>query len=222
MTLYERGLFKLDDPVSKYLPAFETTTVLGTNGDSDKSIPPQRPITVRDVFRHTTGYSYGGEPSVFKSYEKEGLRYWGPADMFPPKMTVARAANALARVPALHHPGERFTYGYSTDLLGRLIEVWSGKPLDQYLQQAVFGPLEMVDAGFSIPQEKRVRFASCRMEERSSWTRPRPAHSMTVLSSCRAVGDWFRRFRTFPTSVKCWLMKAGSGGGRSSSKTRSS
>ena len=70
-------------------------------------------------------------------YEREGMRYWEAGDMFPPKMTIAKAADALARIPALHHPGEKITYGYSTDLLGRLIEVWSGKPLNVFLRESV-------------------------------------------------------------------------------------
>lgn len=81
--------------------------------------------------------------------------------MFPPKMTIEKAADALARIPALHHPGERFTYGYSTHLLGRLIEVWSGKPLDAFLRKALLVPLEMGDTGFSVPKEKRGRFTTC-------------------------------------------------------------
>ena len=162
MTLFELGKFDLDDPVSKFIPAFAETTVLEGDGDSQKTVPAKRPITIRDVFRHTTGYSYGdGKPGLRKYYEREGMLYRPPAGMLPPKMNIEQAAEALARIPALHHPGERFTYGFNTDLLGRLIEVWSGKPLDQYLQHAVLEPLEMVDTGFSIPKDKRARFASC-------------------------------------------------------------
>jgi len=162
MMLYEQGKFQLDDPVSRYIPAFANTTVLEQDGDAVRIVPANRPITIRDVFRHTTGYSYGdGKPSPRAYYERAGLRYRPPAAMLPPEMSIARAATALAGIPALHHPGQRFTYGFSTDLLGRLIEIWSGRPLDQYLQQAVFKPLHMVDTGFSIPQEKRSRFASC-------------------------------------------------------------
>ena len=162
MMLYEQGKFQLDDPVSRYIPAFADTTVLEQVEDAVRIVSARRPITVRDVFRHTTGYSYGdGKPNPRAYYEREGMRYRPPAAMLPPEMSIARAATALARIPALHHPGEKFTYGFSTDLLGRLIEIWSGKPLDQYLQQAVFDPLHMVDTGFSIPQEKRKRFASC-------------------------------------------------------------
>jgi CubicO group peptidase (beta-lactamase class C family)/dienelactone hydrolase len=124
-------------------------------------VKPKRPITVRDVFCHTTGYSYGSEPEVKKYYGKEGLTSWGPSGMYPAKMTIEKVAEALARIPALHHPGERFTYGYNTDLLGRLIEIWSGKPLDQYMREAIFEPLQMVDTGFSVPKEKRHRLAAC-------------------------------------------------------------
>ncbi len=162
MTLFEQGQFRLDDPVSKFIPAFATTKVLEKDGDAVKLVPAKRAITVRDVFRHTTGYSYGdGRPSPREHYEREGMRYRPPAGMLPPKLTIEQAAAALARIPALHHPGERFTYGFNTDLLGRLIEIWSGQPLDRYLQRAVFAPLEMADTGFSVPEDKRERFASC-------------------------------------------------------------
>ena len=161
MMLFEQGKFGLDDPVARFIPAFTNATVLETVDGKPRQVPPKRPITVRDVLRHTTGYSYGDEASVREFYEREGLRYWGPHELFPPKMTIARATEALARVPALHHPGEKFTYGFNTDLLGRLIEIWSGEPLDRYLQRAVFEPLEMTDTGFSVPREKRARFTSC-------------------------------------------------------------
>jgi len=162
MTLFEQDKFQLDDPVAKFIPAFEKTTVLAGEGDSQKIVPAKRPITIRDVFRHTTGLSYGsGDPKVKEYYTKEGMLYRPPHGMMPPKMTIEEAAEALARIRAWHHPGERFTYGFNTDLLGRLIEVWSGKPLDEYMRQTIFEPLEMVDTGFSIPPKRRDRFASC-------------------------------------------------------------
>ncbi|MDA1018268.1 MAG: serine hydrolase [Planctomycetota bacterium] len=162
MTLYEQGKFQLDDPIAKYIPDFGETTVLVKNGDDVTVVPAKRQITVRDAFRHTTGFSYGdGNPSPRKYYEEAGMRYRPPAGMRPPAMTIEKAAEALAKIPALHHPGERFTYGFSTDLLGRLVEVWSGKSLGEYMQEAVFTPLDMKDTGFSIPEEKRDRFASC-------------------------------------------------------------
>ena len=165
MTLYEKGKFKFDDPVARYIPAFKDTRVLEGKGDKTKLVKPKRPITVRDLFRHTSGYSYGNEAEVKKYYEKEGVTGWGKQGMYPPKMTIEKLADALARIPTLHHPGERFTYGYNTDVLGRLIEVWSGKPLDQYLKKAVFEPLGMVDTGFSVPKEKRHRLAATHSTE---------------------------------------------------------
>ncbi len=81
--------------------------------------------------------------------------------MMPPNMTIDKMAEKLASIPAHHHPGERFTYGYSTDLLGRLIEVWSGKPLDEFMRTSVLAPLEMNDTAFRVATDKRGRFASC-------------------------------------------------------------
>ena len=163
MMLYEQGRFRLDDAISKYIPAFEETTVFVKDGDAHKVVPAERQLTIRDVFRHTTGYSYGdaGESQAREYYQREGMLYRPPHEMMPPKLTILNAANALGRIPALHQPGERFTYGFNTDLLGRLIELWSGKSLDEYLRVSIFEPLEMVDTGFSVPPDKRGRFASC-------------------------------------------------------------
>jgi CubicO group peptidase (beta-lactamase class C family) len=160
MTLYEAEKFRLDDPVGKYIPAFKQAKVFAAGRDATNLVTPKRPLTVRDVFRHTTGYSYGGGKSL-NAHKREKMRYHGPGGMWPPSMSIEKAAEALARIPLLHHPGERFTYGYSSDLLGRLIEVWSGKSLDTYMQEAVLNPLEMEDTGFSVPEDKRDRLASC-------------------------------------------------------------
>jgi CubicO group peptidase (beta-lactamase class C family) len=163
MTLWEQGGFDLDDPVSKFIPEFKAAKVLEKVGERWVSVVPKRTITIRDCFRHTTGYGYGGggNPAFDEHYNRERLVYRPPAAMLPPAMTIKHAAQALSRVPAFHHPGERFTYGFSTDLLGRLIEVWSGQPLDVYVKRAVLDPLEMKDTGFAVSEEKRDRFASC-------------------------------------------------------------
>ncbi|MBM80410.1 MAG: hypothetical protein CMJ78_07425 [Planctomycetaceae bacterium] len=161
MTLWEQDKFQLDDPVSKYIPAFKNTKVLVKEDGEEKLIAPKREITVRDVFRHTTGYSYGRGSTTAKYYKKEGMLYDPVYGMFPPKMTIAEGAEALARIPANHHPGERFTYGFNTDLLGRLIEVWSGQTLEQYMKQAVFDPLKMNDTAFALGDDKKSRFSSC-------------------------------------------------------------
>lgn len=164
MKLYEEGKFKLEDPISKYIPAFKNSTVMVETDGVWKRVKPKRQINVRDVFTHSTGYGYGAFspiPGLEASYKKYGMKYRGPAGMFPPDMTIEEAANALAKIPAKHHPGEKFTYGFSTDLLGRLIEVWSGKSLDVYLRESLFNPLGMTDTGFKVPASKMNRFASC-------------------------------------------------------------
>ena len=163
MTLYEQGKFALDDPLSKFVPGFASAQVLVKQGDSFKPVPPSRPVTVRDVFRHSTGYTYGRgtPPAFFEYYDREGLMYDKALGMFPPKMPIRKAADALTRIPAAHHPGAKFTYGFSTDLLGALIEIWSGQPLDEYFQHAILDPLEMHDTAFRVPADKKNRFASC-------------------------------------------------------------
>jgi len=160
MALFEAGKFELDDPVSKYIPAFKKAKVFTGGKGNTRLGNPKRPLTVRDVFRHTTGYSYGGGKSL-DAHKREGMRYHGTGAMWPPSMSIEKAAEALSRIPLLHQPGERFTYGYSTDLLGRLIEVWSGQSLAEYMQESVLKPLEMRDTGFSVPEGNRDRFASC-------------------------------------------------------------
>ena len=163
MMLQEQGKFELDDPVADFIPVFEDAQVQVQQERASSVESPRRPITVRDLLRHTAGYSYGRDADLqlLPDYRREGMHYHPPERMFPPRMTIAEAAHALARIPASHHPGERFTYGFATDLLGRLIEIWSGQPLESFLQEAVFAPLEMHDTGFSLPPEKRHRLATC-------------------------------------------------------------
>ncbi|MDP7206930.1 MAG: serine hydrolase domain-containing protein, partial [Pirellulaceae bacterium] len=124
------------------------------------------PIIIRDLFRHTAGYTYGtGMPEAFgRHYQKEQMLYTHRG-MFPPTMSIAEAADRLARIPLLHQPGARFTYGLNVDLLGRLIEIWSDTSLDDYLQKEVFDPLGMIDTGFSVPADKAARFVSCHGNE---------------------------------------------------------
>jgi CubicO group peptidase (beta-lactamase class C family) len=167
MQLWEQGAFKLDDPVANYIPSFRQTQVLVVDGEEHKMVDTERPIIVRDLLRHTAGYTYGrGMPEAyFQHYEKSGMLY-SNRGMFPPEMSIACGAEVLARIPLLHQPGARFTYGLNVDLLGRLIEIWSGTTLDAYFQLAVFEPLGMIDTGFYVPADKADRFVSCHgMEE---------------------------------------------------------
>ena len=160
MILHERGAFLLDDPISKYIPEFTAASVIGDPASKQMPVKPKQPLTVRDCFRHTTGYSYGEDFRVTALHIRERLTYRPPSGMYPPDMTIEQAAAAMSRIPALHHPGEKFTYGHSTDLLGRLIEIWAGKPLDRVFDELIVKPLGMKDTAFQVSGRLKSRFAS--------------------------------------------------------------
>jgi CubicO group peptidase (beta-lactamase class C family) len=175
MTLWEQGKFQLDDPVSKYISSFENVKV-GIIEDQSSGFPfvlenPKREVSVRDLFSHTSGYSYGNNPdSVFTSeYTSRGVVYWYYG-MFPPKMSIQKAANLLSQVPLEHEPGERWTYGLNVDILGALVEVWSGMKLKQYIDESVLKPLGMKDTFFDIPEDKLDRFTSCHIKYGGGFT----------------------------------------------------
>lgn len=170
MTLYEAGKFELDDPVANYIPSFANVKVGVVKNEILTRVDPKRPLTIRDLFRHTAGFIYGGDAKgpIQKEYFSRGLNY-SHHGMYPPKMSIRKAANALAEVPLMHQPGDRWTYGLSVDILGALIEVWSQESLAQYIDRSVLRPLGMVDTFFDIPKSKLDRFTSCH-----SWEKNRP------------------------------------------------
>jgi CubicO group peptidase (beta-lactamase class C family) len=162
MILYEEGKFSLTDPVSKYLPEFTKMRVAQESFDAAGqrtyyTVPADHPITVRDLFRHTSGLDYAGpkdengEPA-YKKLGVEGGNGWVSFDL-------AEAVRRLATVPLNHQPGTTFHYGLSIDVLGRLVEVLSGKPLDQFFEERIFRPLAMKDTAFFVPEEKWNRLA---------------------------------------------------------------
>jgi CubicO group peptidase (beta-lactamase class C family) len=151
MQLVEQGKVDLDVPVSRYLPEFASLTVLQGKGDKAKKVKPRRAMTTRDLLRHTSGLTYGffGNTEVDKEYRKAGILVTD----FNIKSTVGK----LGEIPLLNHPGSRFHYSVSADVLGRLIEVVSGEKLDDYFQSHIFEPLRMVDTFFSVPKQKQDR-----------------------------------------------------------------
>ncbi|RNL84698.1 class A beta-lactamase-related serine hydrolase [Sinomicrobium pectinilyticum] len=162
MLLWEEGKFLLDDPVSMYIPAYENMTVLNTYNEKDTTYttsPAERQITIRDLLRHTSGIAY---PAVFSDkrmwaiYEKAGI----PSGIGSAGSTIKEKMELLARVPLQHQPGEAFTYGINTDLLGYLVELWSGQTFDNFLRKRVFEPLGMEDTYFHIPEEKQSRLVT--------------------------------------------------------------
>ncbi|WP_222983298.1 serine hydrolase domain-containing protein [Flagellimonas meishanensis] len=156
MILQEEGKLLITDPVGKYLSAFmETKVAVKEEGDSYTIVKAERPITIRDLLTHTSGVSYGS--GIAQDLWKEAkIQGWYFADRDEP---IQATVNRMAGLPFDAQPGEQFVYGYSTDILGALIEVVSGEPLDVFLEKNVLGPLGMSDTHFYLPVEKKDRLA---------------------------------------------------------------
>jgi CubicO group peptidase (beta-lactamase class C family) len=161
MMLFEEGKFLLDDPISKYLPTFAHPKVVDQLNERDSSyttIPAKREITIRDLLTHTSGIEYAqiGSPKMKAIYAKAGI----PAGFVTDKILLADAMSKLGKMPLLHQPGERWTYGMNVDVLGYLVEKVSGKSLDQFLKERIFTPLGMNDTYFYIPAAKQNRLVA--------------------------------------------------------------
>jgi CubicO group peptidase (beta-lactamase class C family) len=162
MMLYEEGRFSLTEPLSKYLPEFTKMTVAHESTDAaGKRIyyttPAEHPITIRDLFRHTTGLDYAGPKDENGEPAYKKLEVSGGAPQVP--FNLAEAVKRLATAPLNDEPGTKFRYGYSIDVLGRLVEVVSGKTLDRFFEDRIFRPLAMNDTAFFVPEEKWKRLA---------------------------------------------------------------
>ena len=157
MMLYEEGKFLLDDPVSKYLPEFKNPRVLVKPVHGEPyTIPASKEITIRDLLRHTSGITYQWNQDLGPMYEKSNvasglLQYDG---------TIGDSVKHLAALPLLFSPGDRYEYSLSVDVLGRLVEVVSGKPLDEFFRTRIFDPLGMKDTYFFVPDNKADRLAT--------------------------------------------------------------
>ncbi|WP_316233098.1 serine hydrolase domain-containing protein [Bradyrhizobium sp. SZCCHNPS2010] len=155
MMLVDDGRLRLDDPVSKYIPAFADVKVAlaARDGKTVQSLqPPARSITIEDLLRHTSGITYGfyGETAVRKLY--------GSSDLFEGDIDNATFADRLAKLPLAEQPGTVWDYGHSVDVLGRVIEVVSGQMLYQFEKEKLLDPLGMLDTAFSLTDpEKRGR-----------------------------------------------------------------
>ncbi|MBT4019762.1 MAG: beta-lactamase family protein [Alphaproteobacteria bacterium] len=152
MMLVEQGRIKLNDPLSKYVPAFASTKVM----ELGKLYTQDRAITIADLLRHTSGIVYGffGDTEVRSLYRAAGLR--------DNSQTLETWANKLADLPLEHQPGEVWEYSHSTAVLGRVVEVASGQQLDQFLKEHIFDPLGMNDTGFYVPPQKVHRIVEPR------------------------------------------------------------
>jgi CubicO group peptidase (beta-lactamase class C family) len=155
MMLYEEGRFRLSDPVSTYIPAFEDVRVLADSATAEP-VSAERPITIRHLLTHTSGLAYQWNPKLGERYADRGITHGLVGD----ENTLAEDIPKLARVPLLHHPGEAWTYGLSIDVLGYLVEVVSGMPLDEFFRTRIFEPLGMDDTQFHVSKAQESRLAA--------------------------------------------------------------
>ena len=162
MILWEEGAFQLDDPISRYLPQFVGQRVFADarSPDMDQTQSRDGDITVEHLLLHTSGL--GSRSSGI--YRAEGVRLRS--------ISVEQMVDNAARTPLFEDPGTNWRYGISTTILGRLVEVWSGKPLEDYLQERVFGPLGMTDTGFWVEPERADRLATVYRASREGELRP--------------------------------------------------
>ncbi|MBA3029255.1 MAG: beta-lactamase family protein [Desulfobacteraceae bacterium] len=157
MTLYEKGLFQLSDPVHKFIPQWRNLRVFASGVHPNFiTAPLKRPMTVRDLMTHQSGLTYGfmNRSNVDHAYRKLkiGERH---------STTLKETVEQLAHVPLEFSPGDYWNYSISTDILGYLVEVMSGMPFDQYLKTRIFDPLKMTDTGFDVPAHQKERLAAC-------------------------------------------------------------
>lgn len=171
MLLWEEAKFKLDDPVSKFIPEFADATVLDTMYE-DGTIgvrPAKRPITIRHLLTHTSGIGYGvidGDPRFRKLYADAGI-----TDLFTTEpVTIKESVLKLAKLPLHHDPGVAFTYSEGIDVAGYLIEVISGMPLDEFFRQRLLDPLGMDDTWFYLPPDKHHRLVAVQQKEGNTWS----------------------------------------------------
>jgi CubicO group peptidase (beta-lactamase class C family) len=181
MLLVDDGKLSLDDPLSKFIPAFADTKAAVEKRDENGKVelatePLVRPIKIVDLLRHTSGITYGfyGDSPVRKLYASSGL--------FEGDFDNAQLAMRIAKLPLAEQPGTLWDYGHSTDVLGRVIEVISGKSLYEFEKERLFDPLGMTDTAFTVDDAKRARVAE-------------PLPGDITLSSVRGLGDPVQRRR---------------------------
>lgn len=156
MMLVEDGKLLLNDTVGKHLPEWTKTNVAVPRADGGYDVvPAKRPITIRDLLTHSAGISYGSGPAE-KAWRDAGLFGWYFADRSEP---VASFVARMASLPMAAQPGEKYVYGYNTDILGVVVEKVSGKTLEAFLNERLIGPLGMKDTFFYAPREKAARLA---------------------------------------------------------------
>ncbi|MEM9329352.1 MAG: serine hydrolase domain-containing protein [Bacteroidota bacterium] len=156
MMLQEEGKLLINDPVSKYIPAFSETKVAVMEGNSYDVVAADRPISIRQLLMHTAGIGYGFGAAA-DQWKQAGIQGWYFADREEP---ILETVKRMASLPMDAQPGTRWVYGYNTDILGAVVEVASGMPLDKFLSERIFVPLGMNDTHFYLPKSKSSRLAT--------------------------------------------------------------
>lgn len=176
MMLWEKGLFRLDDPISKYLPEFGKAQLLESFNEADSSFtttPAEKQITIRHLLTHTSGIGYGvidGDEKFRKIYAKAGVM-----DLFTVEdITIQESVKRLAKLPLHHEPGSKYTYSEGLDVLGYFIEVMSGMPFDEFLREHIFDPLDMDDTWFYLPESKYDRLVTVQRKDDNGQWEPLP------------------------------------------------
>jgi len=164
LQLMEEGKLTLNDRAGKWIPTFANTTVavLKENGGGFSTVPAKRPILIKDLLTHTAGVNYGTTPEVAAQYEAKGLGPaagygWYFADKDEP---ICDSMERLGTLPFVAQPGDAYVYGYSTDILGCIVEKASGVSLDEFIRSHITGPLGMKDTNFFVPTAQRERLAA--------------------------------------------------------------
>ncbi|MCR9016840.1 serine hydrolase domain-containing protein [Aquiflexum gelatinilyticum] len=171
MMLWEEGKFRLDDPISKFIPEFKNPQVLQNFRYGDTSyttVAANKEITIRHLLTHTSGLGYGvidGDERMRMIYNKAGI-----IDLYTTEnISIGDNVKKLAKLPLHHHPGEKYTYSEGLDVLGYLVEIVSGKPFDQFLRERLFEPLGMQDTWFYLPETKALRLVTIHRKTDGKW-----------------------------------------------------
>ncbi len=194
MILFDEGRIALEDPVSKFIPEFGSARVLEGDGSRD-TVEAAREITIRDLLTHTSGISYnfiGLEP-IATLYREAGVS----DGLVETDGTIEDGVRRLAGAPLLHQPGKRWTYGLNTDVLGRVVEVASGKSLDAFLLERIFGPLGMKDTSFFPPGDQAGRMAAVYSWSETEGLRRLPDEPITEGHLTFSTTFHFRGPRTY-------------------------
>ena len=174
MRLWEQGKFGLDDPLEWHLPEYAALQVYD-EAEPDKLRPPKRPVTIRDVLRHTAGFTYGnaGHPSD---------PVWNELEPLSADHTLAEFSALMARVPLLHDPGTHWHYSAGVDVQARLVEVLSGQPFEDYVREHIFLPLGMTDSCWKCDAAKLPRLAAIYRPDAAGALEPLPGEELRALN----------------------------------------